>query len=151
MVSRKINIIIKYIVSMNKVILILAILAILYVLGIQIIRLIFTEGYQNLSPALVDKGPLLNGSYPLKTPPGLNPNTTSLWKTYPTFKLGSYAQKTNNIRYWPTPNNGLCEPLTFCGSLYQPKKIHIPPRPVPIPLDSPDIRVNFYAAKTYED
>jgi hypothetical protein len=62
----------------------------------------------------------------------------------------SYAQYTNNVRYWETPNNGKCTPPEFCGTLYNNKPIkamHIVPVPKPISLNSDVRRVNFYGSE----
>ena len=46
--------------------------------------------------------------------------------------IGSYEQKTNNVRYWPSPCNGTSAPADMCGGLYDKivaKKVCIPPPP----------------------
>ncbi len=45
------------------------------------------------------------------------------WWRYPTFKVGSYDQITNNIRYPNNPDEGTCMPASMCGALYHEKKI----------------------------
>ena len=42
-----------------------------------------------------------------------------IWRNYPQFEVGSYAQETNNIRYPPNPDQGTCTPADFCGALYK--------------------------------
>lgn len=72
------------------------------------------EGFA-LSPDSVSASahPLLD--YPLKSPGGLsNLSSDDLWSYYPVFDNG-YAQYTNNVRYWTTPNNGKCSPLNFAA------------------------------------
>lgn len=49
-------------------------------------------------------------------------NASDIWWNYPIFKLGSYAQITNNIRYPDTPDQGTCMPASICGALYYSKK-----------------------------
>lgn len=49
-------------------------------------------------------------------------NASDIWWHYPIFKLGSYAQITNNIRYPDTPDEGTCMPASMCGALYYSKK-----------------------------
>jgi len=44
-----------------------------------------------------------------------------IWWQYPVFKLGSYKQITNNIRYPDTPDNGTCMPASMCDALYNEK------------------------------
>lgn len=94
--------------------------------------------------------PILHNDYPIKTPGGVSNMTSSdLESYYPVFDH-SYAQYTNNVRYWATPNNGKCSPPEFCGSLYKNKPIkdlHIAPVPRPISLNSEVRRVNFYESE----
>ena len=107
------------------------------------------EGFA-LSPDSVSASahPLLD--YPLKSPGGLsNLSSDDLWSYYPVFDNG-YAQYTNNVRYWTTPNNGKCSPPEFCGTLYEDKPIKtlgIAPVPKPISLKSDVRRVNFYGSE----
>ena len=61
-------------------------------------------------------------------------NNTSydIWWHYPTFKLGSYAQITNNIKYSNNPDLGSCMPASMCGALYhknQLKSNYVKPLP----------------------
>jgi hypothetical protein len=51
-----------------------------------------------------------------------NDNASDIWWHYPIFKLGSYSQITNNIRYPDTPDEGTCMPASMCGALYYSKK-----------------------------
>ena len=50
-----------------------------------------------------------------------NNNANDIWWHYPIFKLGSYKQFTNNIRYPDTPDEGTCMPASMCGALYNEK------------------------------
>jgi hypothetical protein len=76
---------------------------------------------------------LLKDSYPPTGRTGITNNTSSdTWWHYPTFKLGSYAQITNNIRYSNNPDLGSCMPVSMCGALYhdkQEKSNYIKPLP----------------------
>ena len=94
--------------------------------------------------------PILYKDYPLKTPGVVSDMSASdMWTYYPVFD-NNYAQYTNNVRYWETPNNGKCTPAEFCGTLYNNKPIkdlNIVPVPKPISLNSDVIRVNFYGSK----
>ncbi len=95
-------------------------------------------------PTSVTK-PLLQGDYPLQKEPGLSDlDSRSMSAFYPVFP-SSYLQRTNNVRYWATPNNGTCSPANMCGTLYENKKINIPEFPPSIPFSSKDTRVNVYA------
>ena len=48
-------------------------------------------------------------------------DASDIWWQYPIFKLGSYKQITNNIRYPNTPDEGTCMPASMCGALYNEK------------------------------
>lgn len=52
-----------------------------------------------------------------------NETSADMWWHYPTFKVGSYDQITNNIRYPNNPDVGRCTPASMCGALYHEKKI----------------------------
>ena len=52
-----------------------------------------------------------------------NDTSSDIWWHYPTFKLGSYDQITNNIRYPNNPDVGRCTPASMCGALYHDNKI----------------------------
>ena len=119
------------------------ILCILAVLGIVFIVSNYKETF--LSPGVYpvsdDKG-LLIGEYKMKKHPGLsNYNASEAWQLYPSYAVGSYAQRTNNKKYWPSPCNGYTTPPDMCGGLYQIKNTtehtQAPPR-------SCCQRVNYY-------
>ncbi len=106
------------------------------------------EGFGNLTPGSyplsVDK-PILD-DYPLKKNMGISNNTSEdNYQYYPIFG-SSYGQYTNNVRYWETPENGLCSRAEFCGGLYNSKNIDVPKTPNPISFSSPFVRVNFYGS-----
>jgi hypothetical protein len=110
------------------------------------------EGF-SLSPASSPDAttyPLLQNDYPLKTPGGVSDmSSDDLWSYYPVFD-NSYAQYTNNVRYWATPNNGKCSRAEMCGTLYNDKPIkdmHIVPVPKPISFNSEVRRVNYYGSE----
>jgi hypothetical protein len=48
-----------------------------------------------------------------------NEGSQQLWWHYPIFKVGSYDQITNNIRYNNNPDDGTCTPASMCGALYK--------------------------------
>ena len=131
----------------------LLIVVVIAIMGSHFIQRTFYENYEGMNisllpgtyPITVDK-PILVKDYPLKNPASLNQNTQNLWKDYPVFSSG-YEQRTNNVEYCPSPNNGKCSPLEFCGSMYTKKPVHIPRAPKPVPIDSDAIRVNYYASK----
>jgi hypothetical protein len=62
---------------------------------------------------------LVQDTYPAIGKNQLSNNTAAdIWKDYPIFELGSYAQITNNIRYPDNPDEGTCMPASMCGALY---------------------------------
>ena len=98
------------------------------------------SGYASLENPSKDL--LLSCSYPMSSQPGLS----SYDHSYAAEKkvlipMGSYVQKTNNKRYWETPDNGTCPMTEFCGGLYREKNIL--DSAINAPNDS-SIRVNFY-------
>jgi hypothetical protein len=79
------------------------------------------DNYDNQT--ITDADILIKNSYDLKS----NINVTDdgsyrVWWHYPIFKLGSYAQITNNLKYYNNPDIGRCTPTEFCGSIYKNKK-----------------------------
>ena len=65
---------------------------------------------------------LLQDTYPPIGRNQISNNTSNdIWWHYPTFKLGSYKQITNNIKYPNNPDEGTCEPGSMCGALYHEK------------------------------
>ncbi len=65
---------------------------------------------------------LVQDTYPITGVNGIsNNNSNDIWWWYPTFKLGSYEQITNNIRYPRRPDDGTCMPASMCGALYKKK------------------------------
>lgn len=102
-------------------------------------------GYEN-KKTREESDLLLEDSYPLTGRKGISNNSASnIWWHYPIFKLGSYDQITNNIRYANNPDEGTCMPASMCGALYkekQQKSNYIKPLP---PLN-PDCgtRVGYY-------
>jgi hypothetical protein len=104
---------------------------VLIILAIYFSRIIHLEGYSNntLEDSMGDyPGALTNALvqdiYPITGRNGITDNQASdIWWHYPTFKLGSYAQITNNIRYSNNPDIGNCMPASICGSLYKEKQL----------------------------
>lgn len=67
-----------------------------------------------------EDGRLLSDSFPSTN----NKNVSSyqeqmMWWHYPVFKVGSYEQITNNLKYPNNPDVGQCMPADFCGTLYK--------------------------------
>lgn len=116
----------------------------------------FTEGFQPNVLAINQKYPqvqddvLLKGDYPLTGRKGVsNNNSYNIWWHYPIFKVGSYAQITNNIKYPNNPDDGQCMPAEFCGAIYK-EKPNMPSNYIeplgPVP-DCPGARVNYYTTQ----
>jgi len=76
-----------------------------------------------------------------------NENASKIWWKYPTFKLGSYEQITNNIRYSNSPDVGRCTPASMCGALYNNKNLGVN-TVKQLPLVKPDCgtRVGYFSA-----
>lgn len=75
-------------------------------------------------------------------------NYQDIWWKYPVFRVGSYAQITNNLKYWENPDDGECIRADFCGALYENKKIRSnlsEPLP-PVEFSPNEVRVNYYNA-----
>ena len=91
--------------------------------------------------------PLLAGEYPL-TGNRLLPSAKEyqdIWQQYPIFQVGSYEQVTNNLKYWPNPDDGECRRAEMCDTLYMNKvsqsNVFEPLPPVP---NTEGTRVNYY-------
>ena len=88
---------------------------------------------------------LVQDTYPAIGKNQISDDTANdIWYYYPTFKLGSYAQVTNNIRYSKNPDIGRCTPASMCGALYHQKDLGsntITPLP---PVSKPGTRVGYF-------
>lgn len=94
-----------------------------------------------LSRLVADTYPSTDNPYGLLS----NNGAANIWWHYPTFKLGSYKQITNNIRYPNNPDVGECMPASMCGTLYREK--HLGNNDVaPLPPLNPDCgtRVGYF-------
>uniref|UniRef100_A0A6C0DU92 Uncharacterized protein n=1 Tax=viral metagenome TaxID=1070528 RepID=A0A6C0DU92_9ZZZZ len=116
----------------------------------------YVEGFQPDVLATNQKYPqeqddvLLKEDYPLTGRMGVSKNNAyNIWWHYPIFKVGSYAQITNNIKYPNNPDDGQCMPAEFCGALYK-EKPNMPSNyaePLPPVPDCPGARVNYYTTQ----
>jgi len=95
-------------------------------------------------PASED-GPLLSKHYLRKTVS--DNNTSDIWWHFPIFKVGSFAQVTNNLKYRRNPDDGTCIRADFCGALYNDDQLKtnisepLPPAPL---ITGSSTRVNYY-------
>ena len=116
---------------MSKSITVGCVFCVLIGLAIYFSKIIPQEGYSNnnLEDSMGDypgasTNALVQDIYPITGRNGITNNQASnIWWHYPTFKLGSYAQITNNIRYSNNPDIGNCMPASMCGSLYKEKHL----------------------------
>ncbi len=103
------------------------------------------ETTQGEYPAITDKRML--SFYPSTGRLGISNNEAQdIWWHYPIFRVGSYKQITNNIRYSNNPDDGTCMPASMCGALYkekQSKSNYVNPLP-PVAENCAGTRVNYY-------
>lgn len=135
----------------NKTIILLSIL----LTAILASSLIIKEGYSNNNLELIPgtypetvKLPLLTDSFPWTGRKTVsNNNVSDIWWHYPTFRVGSFSQITNNLKYPNNPDVGQCRRAEFCGALYKEKQLQSnisKPLP-PAPAITPDsIRVGYF-------
>ena len=98
---------------------------------------------KSVNQAILNDYPLINKNETS------NNNYNQIWWHYPVFKLGSYKQVTNNLKYYDNPDNGTCSPADFCGALYKNKKdtttnitLQLPPV-----QDGPGVRVGYFRSE----
>jgi len=75
--------------------------------------------------------------------------SADVWWKYPIFKVGSYAQVTNNIKYPRNPDTGRCMRIEMCDALYENrdnKSNVVVPYPPVESSDSP--RVGYFNSST---
>jgi hypothetical protein len=115
------------------------------------------EGYSNYSLDQAfgkypkeDYQALIQDSYPITGTYGVSDQQGSkMWWHYPIFKVGSYKQLTNNLRYYNNPDDGQCMAAEMCNTMYKSKRNKsniIKPLP-PVPVDTNGVRVNYYNSK----
>lgn len=138
----------------NKGICFLFIFLIVIILSSFVFHGAMFEGYSNYNLANPGKYPtsedlpLLTKSYPFTGRKDVSKNNyNDIWWNYPIFKVGSYAQVTNNLRYRKNPDDGTCIRADFCGALYKDKQLQsnvskpLPPAPL---VTANSVRVNYY-------
>jgi len=90
---------------------------------------------------------LVQDFYPRINRQGISNNSASnIWWHSPIFKVGSYDQITNNIRYSNNPDTGTCMPASMCGALYHEKQLKsnysltLPP----VQVNGNETRIGYY-------
>jgi len=115
----------------------------------------FKEGYANnnleLLPGTYPSStelPILTDSFPFTGNKDVSRNTYSdIWWHYPIFRVGSYTQITNNLKYPNNPDVGQCRPAEFCGALYKDRQMAsniskpLPPAPS---VSAGSVRIGYY-------
>ena len=137
----------------NGIYFLLGLLIIVVISSFIINNSYFQEGYDNYLAnqgmlRTSESGPILADSYPFTGKKTVSDNNyDTRWKDYPVYEVGSYAQLTNNLRYWKNPDESQCRTPEFCNALYDDIQIDsniskpLPPAPS---VDNDNIRVNYY-------
>jgi len=88
----------------------------------------------------------LQGYYPVNFRNTTSTNIEStMWRQKPVYRVGSFAQLTNNQRYYKNPDNGSCTPADICDALYKNKEVNTNiVKPMPPVKPSFNARVNYY-------
>jgi hypothetical protein len=108
------------------------------------------EGFVPLLPSPVDSRGTLLQYYPILDSTGKlgNSDSNKSWNNYPTFKIGSYEQITNNIRYPNNPDIGKCSPISMCNVLYGNRQQKNNNYEYSTPPESGKLRVGFFNTYT---
>ena len=104
-------------------------------------------GINNKYP-LTENNVLVQDYYKISGKNGVSRDQGSkIWWHYPIFKVGSYKQITNNLRYYKNPDTGVCMAADFCGTLYKDtkNKSNIITQLPPVE-PSNKVRVNYYSS-----
>ncbi len=106
---------------MNNIITVFVIVIIGAVLFFNSFKMI--ENYSNLGSAYPSADVLVQDTFPITGINSVSNNQASnVWWQYPIFKVGSYDQITNNIRYPRNTDTGRCMPEDFCDAFYKPRQ-----------------------------
>ena len=102
-------------------------------------------GINNKYP-LTENNVLVQDYYKISGKNGVSRDQGSkIWWHYPIFKVGSYTQINNNLKYPNNPDTGSCMPSDFCGSIYKEQQIQSNISKVLPPVNSSGgIRINYY-------
>ena len=92
---------------------------------------------------------LVQDTYPSIKRNELSTNSANdIWWYKPVFKLGSFKQITNNIKYPNNPDEGTCMPSSMCGSLYHDtQKVDNYTKILP-PVTGEGTRVGYFTTNT---
>ena len=93
---------------------------------------------KSVNQAILNDYPLINKNETS------NNNYNQIWWHYPVFKLGSYKQVTNNLKYYDNPDNGTCVRADFCGALYKNKQDTKSNITLPLPPAPQGLRVGYF-------
>ena len=125
-------------------------------LSAQVLGIPRSEGFTNNIRLLPSKYPqsatnvIIQDEYDITGKYGvMGIDSIDVYKQYPIYKVGSFTQMTNNIRYPVNVDTGRCMPVEFCDTLYKPDK-SLRSKNIQYPLDPAPIapagykRVNYY-------
>lgn len=142
----------------NKAIIFLFMFLLIIVLTTFLFDISKFEGYSNYNlanPGVFPNsltGPILKDSYEFTGRKTVDKNDyNKIWWHYPIFKVGSYTQITNNLKYRRNPDDGTCITADFCGALYKDKQLQtniskpLPPAPN---VTAESVRVNYYTTNS---
>ena len=113
------------------------------------------EGYSNNNLELIPgfypetvNLPLLTDSFPFTGSKTVSDNNVSdIWWHFPTFRVGSFTQITNNLKYPNNPDVGQCRGPEFCGALYKEQQVEsniFKPQPPAPPVTEDSVRVGYF-------
>jgi hypothetical protein len=92
-------------------------------------------------------GALVSDSFPITHKNGVSDyQEQKMWWHFPVFKVGSYEQITNNLKYPNNPDVGQCMPADFCGTLYKEYQPYLNEAKVlpPVTPSCNGTRVNYF-------
>lgn len=120
----------------------------LYVWKNNIIKLEGYDNYQLSTPGTYPTStdlPILNSYAHTGNKSVSDDSSNNIWWHFPIFKVGSYEQITNNLRYRYNPDDGTCSRADLCGALYKNKRVKSNViHPLPPAEIGKGARVNYY-------
>ena len=136
--------------------LIIVVLILALFLASFITKVNVSEGYKNLSNDLKTPGDFpksvsqaILDDYPLIGKNQVSHDSASdMWWHYPTFRLPSFKQITNNLKYFKNPDIGTCTRPEMCGALYHDAKVKSNViTPLPEVEEGPGARVGYFRSE----